>query len=240
MGLWQRRSEKDDSLIDEVAIKQSGMGEDHDISPDKPGLAREAWLQAMLNESKSKNVVHLRRFKYYSKDAVYRFYLEYAPHGDLNQLASRYRMYNTYLPELFLWHLFDALAEAALQMQDHYPFHDFDDNILAETFMLHRDLKPANVMLGYEELDEDDALKGTDPTLGYPTVKVADFGLAELTGPTDDANPKVLQYAGTTGYKPPVGTTLLMHGVRTCANSIGGTDRRSRRGFIPGRKRRQR
>ena len=38
----------------------------------------------------------------------------------------------------------------------------------------------------------------------YPVVKLADFGLAELTGPDDPRNPKHMHGRGSAAYMPPV------------------------------------
>lgn len=38
----------------------------------------------------------------------------------------------------------------------------------------------------------------------YPVVKLADFGLAELTGPDDPRNPKQMYGRGSAAYMPPV------------------------------------
>lgn len=42
----------------------------------------------------------------------------------------------------------------------------------------------------------------------YPVVKLADFGLAELTGPDDKRNPKAFHGIGSAAYMPPVGRKL--------------------------------
>ncbi len=43
----------------------------------------------------------------------------------------------------------------------------------------------------------------------YPVVKLADFGLAELTGPDDARNPIGLYGLGSKAYKPPVSSKVL-------------------------------
>jgi serine/threonine protein kinase len=42
----------------------------------------------------------------------------------------------------------------------------------------------------------------------YPVVKLADFGLAQLTGPDDKRNPKAFHGIGSAAYMPPVGRKL--------------------------------
>ena len=46
----------------------------------------------------------------------------------------------------------------------------------------------------------------------YPVVKLADFGLAELTGPDDARNPIGLYGLGSKAYKPPVSRKALKLG----------------------------
>jgi serine/threonine protein kinase len=52
------------------------------------------------------------------------------------------------------------------------------------------------VMLGYK--DENAALRD------YPVIKLADFGLAELTEPDDERNPTRFYDRGTALFMPPV------------------------------------
>lgn len=56
-------------------------------------------------------------------------------------------------------------------------------------------------MLGY---------KNDEPFLeSYPVVKLADFGVAELTGPDDARNPIGLYGLGSKAYQPPVSRKAL-------------------------------
>ena len=171
----------------------------------KTGLAKEAVLNTQANERCRENIIHLRRFKYYEKERMYRFFMEFSPHGDLARLAFRYQAYGNYLPELFLWYLFDSLATAILAMEsEDQPWVDFKTKSdLPSYYMLHLDLKPANVLLGYR-LQQSAEVKAGDPTLTYPTIQVSDFGLAEVTGFGDMRNPDKIRPNGTQFYEPPV------------------------------------
>jgi serine/threonine protein kinase len=53
-------------------------------------------------------------------------------------------------------------------------------------------------MLGYKS--EESLFKS------YLVIKLADFGLARLTGPDDETNPADLYARGSSAYKPPVST----------------------------------
>jgi serine/threonine protein kinase len=64
--------------------------------------------------------------------------------------------------------------------------------------MIHFDLEPENIFLG-DPVDQDD----TDFS-NYSTVKMADFGLAQVTGARDPENPSNYRHFGTLAYRPPV------------------------------------
>ena len=65
-------------------------------------------------------------------------------------------------------------------------------------------------MLGYKA--EESLFKS------YPVIKLADFGLAELTGPDDPWNPKRLHGRGSAAYMPPVSRTFQSLGSALKAN----------------------
>lgn len=144
------------------------------------------------------------------KKRNYRFYQELAPYGDLSSLWHKYRYWNTYLPEAFLWHLLDSLASAAIQMRDAtkkgLPDGRFDGPVRREEQVVHFDMKPQNVFLGRPDhrVGKRCAYGGIRK-FDYPVIKLGDFGLSEYTGPNDPENPKRwLGGSGTTCYRPPV------------------------------------
>jgi serine/threonine protein kinase len=150
VGLWQARQEKDGAVVDEIAIKQAlRRHRSFDANSSKRGLASEAWLKKIMNENHSDGVLYLRRYKYYERDHLYRFYMEYFPYGDLDRLRYRYRAYKKYLPELFLWHLFSSLA-STIHAMEQGPFNDpANENVHEKgSYMLHMDIKPSNIFLG--------------------------------------------------------------------------------------------
>jgi len=123
----------------------------------------------------------------------------------LRVLKNNYRAWNTYFPEEFLWHIFHGLSEAALALRTG-PFRDRINGEIygaADAFVVHFDLKPENVFLGDPSNEEGPHFSN------YPTVKMADFGLAKLTGPEDRENPRRYRGLGTPGYCPPVELPIL-------------------------------
>jgi serine/threonine protein kinase len=207
VGLWQAREKVNGDVVDEIAVKQARrLHHTYDADSSKPGLAKEAWWQNQINQNGCDDILYLRRYKFYQNDNLYRLYMEYCPYGDLDRLRYRYRAYGKYLPELFLWHLFSALASAIRAMEEGPFTNPANDTILpVDSYMLHMDLKPSNVFLGYTPEENDQSI---DPTLTsrYPSIKVSDFGLADVTGEEDDTNVKDFWNRGTTHFHPPVST----------------------------------
>lgn len=159
----------------------------------------------------STDVIHLRDFKRYvaqmngkSVQTCARHYLEYAPCGTLEGLIMRYRAFNRYFPELFLWHVFNSLARATCELEE-------SELVLAQQgrYVLHRDIKPANIFLEYEQNDRIGQTGGLNDTNIYPTIKLADFRLARQADPRDIARPPKDWYiSGTSDYYPPVSPTV--------------------------------
>lgn len=203
VGLWQKFNRHGD-VKDSLAIKQQKYNQDPrtqaKFTYGAHGLAREATLMSQLNVLQKENIIKLRGFKNNGPEELWRFYFEFAPWGDLHVLANNYRAWNTYLPEEFLWQMFNGLATAALALETG-PFRNLSSGKPYEdksAFIVHFDLKPENVFLG-------DPIEMTDPHFtNYPIVKMADFGLAKLTGLDDDHNPRSYRNLGTSGYRPPV------------------------------------
>jgi len=231
--LWVKR-DAENQIVDEMAIKETKI-EMNSVWLDRPKrLAKEAVLHHHLNRTGVENFVQLRGYKEIlhappehpgngdlpksydtEENRLWRFYLEFAPYGELSRLIDRYRAWNRYLPEAFLWHVFDSLA-LALLAKDELPT-DPDELPTAGAYteydrVLHFDIKPDNIFLGYEQPFEVDAtekhggmtqLEGETRTI-YPIIKLGDFGIAELVGgKEDEVNPKALWGSGTRFYKAP-------------------------------------
>ncbi|KAK5101223.1 hypothetical protein LTS08_004830 [Lithohypha guttulata] len=231
VALWVRKNEKGE-ITDEMAIKQA----DYNLIAawsQEPPLSKEAVIQNHLNTSKVENFVYLRDFKAIDgrpltvdSDATpspkrrrllkWHYYLEFAPYGDLSRLMDRYRAWNRYLPEKFLWHVFDSLARAVCCLTDHptnmQSLPKGDVNPLAHERVVHFDIKPENIFLGYEKPvnNSEKSLYGgiakfDDVVTCFPMIKLGDFGIAEFTAYPDKSrkNPKSFWRIGTGFYRSP-------------------------------------
>ena len=152
------------------------------------------------------------------KPHVWRYYLDHAPYGDLDGLMLRYRAFNRYLPELFLWHVFDSLATAICKLEfKEPPFSTGIDHVL------HLDIKPANILLGYEIAHDDDHIGGFQALQHlldemnfkekagfpqYPSIKIADFGVSSFSEHDRPVKFNSLRARGTFGFMPPVRNAL--------------------------------
>lgn len=201
VGLWQKTNSQDETE-DEIAIKEMERPLHGDYHLDRnPSLAREAVVMKQLNDAEKRrgysinNILRLRSFKFFPPSRRWRFYLEFAPYGDLNKLLYSYRAWNSYLPEEFLWHVFHSLANAATTMEQG-PFTHLESEEAIDWSVTHLDIKPDNIYMAKPDQAELFA--------NYPTIKVGDFGLAELTGEDDEGNPTLYRRKGTEGYQPPV------------------------------------
>ena len=136
-------------------------------------------------------------------------YLEYASHGNLLNVTQRYLLKHKYLPELFIWSVFEMLAETADLMrrcpgQWQPLFQDQPGNLNRNgqdpnKFILALDVKPENILI----FDRSEVLGAAHPRLPrLPVVKLADFGLTKVFGPMMPVQHQALQ-AGTDGYIPP-------------------------------------
>lgn len=165
------------------------------------------------------DIVHLRDFKCHMNQTdlldvqrsesgiAWRYYLEYAPYGDLENLRMRYRAFHRYLPELFLWHVFDSLARAIVVLEDLRDLRNRTKPL--GKYMTHCDIKPQNIFLGYEEHHDEDGPTGGLKDGRYPTIKLGDFGLAELQDEMRrGSNFKDMAGIGTLNYLPPVSRSI--------------------------------
>ncbi len=234
-GLWKAKN-REGTTIDEVVVKQvtqwksnnDDTGEisykvkrEASINRDAQGQAR-VLLQAKKHAGEEAatadhGIIHLRNYKYNRRSKTCRFYSIYAPHYTLDDLLARYRCWNAFVPELFLWHVAHSLAKAAKGLS--VPPHEsslvhqhpmYNNGYSRECSIIHLDLKPNNVFLGYapfgdEQIDAiynepiGSAQADHDPIHTYPTIKIADFGLSVYAGPRN-----VGEFGdGTPAYYPP-------------------------------------
>jgi hypothetical protein len=93
VAVWERRDSVG-NVVEETAVKQSKWSGAMALKTD-PYLAKEAAIMLQLNKKNSENIVHLKAFKCFheekKKQATWRFYFEYCPHGDLSRLGKRYK-----------------------------------------------------------------------------------------------------------------------------------------------------
>ena len=179
VGLWNS-ADAEGKITDEIVIKEQRCYDYLDVGPEKPGLTREAVLQFQLNE-KAANVPLLRNFKYLhdvtAERRKNRLYLEFCRNGDLDRLKLRYFAWGTYMPELFLWHVFKSLAEVVVSMsQDRWHDYNTDRDFPDGWNMLHLDLKPENVLVGEAKRDPLDSSADADYSSNYPALKLMILG----------------------------------------------------------------
>lgn len=234
-GLWRAKNNEGAS-VDEVVIKQvtGWKSNKDDTSEFFNKIKREAivnrdaqrqakvLLQAKKDAGKEATtadhqIIHLRNYKYNRYIKTCRFYSIYAPHYTLDDLLARYRCWNAFVPELFLWHVVHSLAKAAKALS--LPPHEsslvhnhpmYNNGYSRECSIIHMDLKPNNVFLDYAPIDDEqieamysetvsDERPDHDPIHTYPTIKMADFGLSVYSGPRNAGE----FGGGTPGYYPP-------------------------------------
>lgn len=195
-------------VVDSIAIKEAKYNTKRAYvgARCEEGVSSEAVLQFQINNMTDSHTLRLRRYKYLSQQEKTRMYLEYGQNRDLNVLRHRYRAWDKYLPELFLWKVFLSLAKAAEKMQNGYPPWKImhvtqrkEIDLDAKVFMLHFDMKPHNVLL----TDADPSA-----TENYPEVRVADFGLSKIVRPLGTENPRDYWSYGTLNFRPPEQTNV--------------------------------
>lgn len=219
VGLWVRRNTNDE-IVDEMAVKEEDYAEE---SHWDRGVSEEAVTNEFMNRDGIENIQQLRGFKSFNSpadnpilknrgekgyvDKRWRYYFEYAPHGSLERLLARYRAWNRYLPESFLWHIFDGLAQVLVTFAETIPDpKEHKKNWVKDTYRLvHFDIKPDNIFLGYQQpFDSTEDKYGGHQSNVYPMVKIGDFGVAVMTGDKDDDNPAQRFWErGTKYYLPP-------------------------------------
>ncbi|OQV06504.1 Protein kinase domain-containing protein [Cladophialophora immunda] len=211
VGLWQKRDNKNQT-IDEVVLKQTAYNSNETrvsaIELDPRAYPRhliEAAIHKDINTQHPGVSPHLRQYKFIYEDRIhqqgrYRFYLEYCPHGSLYQLGRLYRCWDTYLPEVFVWHVFYSLAKACEALRDSPPAdsraikEEYFELGLENVFCLHLDLKPENVLLGYPHEGQE-----------YPSALLNDYGISMYTICSDKfpgINPGEMWWRGTHSHRP--------------------------------------
>ncbi|KXT01950.1 hypothetical protein AC579_8059 [Pseudocercospora musae] len=99
---------------------------------------------------------------------------------------TRDELERTFLPEPFLWHTFECLARAGLEMEQPGPNDKWE-------VILHLDYKPRNIFLG---LPDDGQYRG------YPVPKTGDYGLAKIVPPANKRSASLYPTCGTPFCRP--------------------------------------
>ncbi|KAF7191088.1 G2-specific protein kinase nimA [Pseudocercospora fuligena] len=217
VGVWARY-DKYGRVVDRFALKDSYMArmngngtEDywnngsHWYGNIEDRVPKEYFAMQMLNQNPdSENIVQCKAYGVYDEKRMYRLYLEYCPHADLETTIHAYLKFaeldrepddpKVQIPNRALWCIFQALAAALCLMDRGFIPNATSGSVTAlPRFqqMLHRDLKPANVFLG---LPKDN---GTWPEI--PVPKLGDFGGVKFTNEPDATTSQF----GTDGYFAP-------------------------------------
>ncbi|KAI5367232.1 Putative serine/threonine-protein kinase, active [Septoria linicola] len=191
---------KDDGngrIVDRVVLKDTQMSftswqsESSWYGNGEDNVPIEFWVHSKMSNG-GKYVLQLasRRVQVDEDSRKFRMWMEYCPNGDLYQLLERHWKAGVRVPVEFILYVFKAMVDACLVMKQGSmaPFKDSWEQIV------HRDLKPDNVFLGLPR----------STFANYPEPKLADFGLAIVTSPSDATNPELYNLgAGTKGYLPP-------------------------------------
>ncbi|KXS99124.1 hypothetical protein AC578_3534, partial [Pseudocercospora eumusae] len=143
----------------------------------------------------SSSVVNIRNWRskmFFQGSAGYRIYMEFCSGGDLwTQFRDFWPSSQTFMPEPYLWAIFDSLVTAGLLMEgDH--LRDAARTLWDQ--IVHGDMKPDNVFLS----------ENNSATFrGFPLAKLGDFGLATLF-PQRDITPLTSWRAFSgPGYRAP-------------------------------------
>ncbi|KAI7588572.1 hypothetical protein KC346_g16985 [Hortaea werneckii] len=154
-------------------------------------------------------IVRIRNWRLQSEKRMYRLLMEYCPYGDLadlvwNSVYSRARQrldeqedgkrnLPLWVPEPFIWSVFESLATAGLLMAKG----ELDANPGEPHWweeIIHRDFKLANIFLG-ENLESR--------YRGYPSTKLGDFGLSLILRKDDNRTNEEFTGVGTKGARAP-------------------------------------
>ncbi|KXT13342.1 hypothetical protein AC579_6033 [Pseudocercospora musae] len=194
-GLWVK-VDKNDTIIDRLVRKCEVVSASS--WPQKfrqQDTANPTPLEAYFaNKCASVSPSHFAGIRSWNSDRVKYILTLYSPfcaHGDLAGIIDKSVASGTPLPEPFLWAAFLHLVEACMIMRNG----SLGQGLVPDWYyVIHRDIKPGNIFI--------DGPGERFPA--YPTLKVADFGLATETYKDDPNNPS--QYNGGSGsapYRPP-------------------------------------
>ncbi|KKY22773.1 putative ca2+ calmodulin-dependent protein kinase [Phaeomoniella chlamydospora] len=207
-ALYERREVGTGRVLEQAVLKETGRTNTScpNYWTKNKTVPTEANIMAQTNSKNNQNIVQLKSFKRYLNwkgNPKYRFFLEYCPHGDLKTLRYRYRMFGEFLPESFIWHVFHSLARVAVTFKEEEWSTTSEENKEStpeENEVVHFDLKCENIFLG--EPDLETGSDASAPLRAFPSIKLGDFGMAQVTSREDPWNPQ-LHWGGTQAKMPP-------------------------------------
>lgn len=103
-------------------------------------------------------------------------YFDFYNGGDLSNFIDNHYLWSTQIPESFIWHAVLHLAEAVAFLHYGYDRHSHRTTQRDWKKVIHRDIKPANILLRLPNY----SIHNTDSFYAYPSLVLADFGLATL------------------------------------------------------------
>ncbi|KAI7543006.1 hypothetical protein KC331_g7642 [Hortaea werneckii] len=203
--LWDHNSDQWALDPSEPKDKRYGQGE----QPSKAPTEAVALLRLRSRVGAPECIVRIRNWRLQSENRMYRLLMEFCPYGDLADLAlsSRYTRARRrldkqgivdmvsplWIPEPFIWSVFESLATAGLLMEKgELDAHPGEPYWWEE--IIHRDFKLPNIFLG-ENLESR--------YRGYPSTKLGDFGLSLILRKDDNRPNKRFSGVGTIGARPP-------------------------------------
>lgn len=134
-------------------------------------------------------------------------------YGDLDGIMRKYDQMTEYfrgqtlknveekswIPEAFLWSVFENLCIAGILMERGAIQVNDDDGVQIWNTIVHRDLRTSNVFVGTNT---------SDLYRGFPTAKLGDFGLS-LEMEIDQDPKKFNNYFGPWGFMPGVSENMV-------------------------------
>ncbi|KAI7237272.1 hypothetical protein KC330_g3243 [Hortaea werneckii] len=180
-----------------------------DERPSKAPTEAVAMLRLRSRVGAPECIVRIRNWRLQSEKRMYRLLMEFCPYGDLGDLAlspnyslARQRLNEQgngnqnmppWIPEPFIWSVFESLATAGLLMEKgELDAHPGEPHWWEE--IIHRDFKLSNIFLG-ENLESR--------YRGYPSTKLGDFGLSLILRKDDNRPNGDFSEVGTKGARAP-------------------------------------